>query len=111
MSKREMDKIVDKIVKDAKDKLGIEQPAKCGKCGFVIFGVTVLAGLIAIILYIKSKQDEDIEEYYEYFDDDLDDDEDNMYDDLDDDLDDDVEYLEIKNSDDGDDFDFDNDEE
>jgi len=30
MSKREMDKIVDKIVKDAKDKLGIEQPAKCG---------------------------------------------------------------------------------
>ncbi|OON92968.1 MAG: hypothetical protein ATN31_07420 [Candidatus Epulonipiscioides saccharophilum] len=94
MSKREMDKIVNQIVKDAKEKLTVTQQEKENKCGLIILSITVIAGLIAIVLYIKSKQDEDIEEYYEYFDDDDDDD---MYEDLSDDDDDDVEYLEIKN--------------
>ncbi|ONI44039.1 hypothetical protein AN641_08640 [Candidatus Epulonipiscioides gigas] len=99
MSKREMDK----IVKEVKDKLGAHPKEKnCSKYNFIFLGVTVLAGLIALVLYIKSKQDEDIEEYYEYFDDDLDDDDD-IYEDLSDDDDLDVEYLEIKDFEDNDD--------
>ncbi|OOB80264.1 MAG: hypothetical protein BEN19_05835 [Epulopiscium sp. Nuni2H_MBin003] len=94
MSKKDMDK----IVKEVKDRLGVVTPAerKCHRCGWIMLGVGVLVALLGLILYIKSKEDDDIEEYYEYFDEDLDDDD--MYDDADED----VEYLEIKNFEDED---------
>ncbi len=91
MNKREMDKIVQEV----KDRLGIAptREEKCNKCIWIALGVSVVVALVAVVLWIKSKEDEDIEEYYEYFDDELDDD---IYDEIADDSDDDVEYMELK---------------
>ncbi|MEG0153504.1 MAG: hypothetical protein RR744_10105 [Cellulosilyticaceae bacterium] len=58
------------------------------------FGIilAVVAGLVGLVLWLKSRNDEYIEEYYEYFDDDLEDEfEDDLYGE-----DDDVEYVAIK---------------
>lgn len=70
---------------------------KSNKGLWIGIGIAVVAALVGLILWIKSKNDEDIEEYYEYFDDEL---EDELEDDLygEDDLDD-VEYFQIKNFD------------
>ena len=57
--------------------------------------VAVVTALVGIVLWLKSRNDEYIEEYYEYFDDDLEEE-------LEDDLygkEDDVEYVAIKNFD------------
>ncbi len=90
MSKKEMDKIVQEV----KERLGVQQQQKCNKCIWLLLGGTVFVALVAVVLWLRSKEDEDIEEYYEYFDDELDDD-DELYSELTED-DDDVEYLEIK---------------
>lgn len=70
---------------------------KSNKGLWIGIGIAVIAALVGLILWIKSKNDEDIEEYYEYFDDEL---EDELEDDLygEDELDD-VEYFQIKNFD------------
>ncbi len=90
MSKKEMDK----IVLEVRERLGMQQQQqRCNKCIWLLLGGTVFVALVAVVLWLRSKEDEDIEEYYEYFDDELDDDED-IYGELTEDED--VEYLEIK---------------
>ncbi len=102
MNKKEMDKVVQEV----KERLGItpiKEKTCCQKAPWILLGITVLATLIAIVLWIKSKEDEDIEEYYEYFDDEFEEDDDDIYAELADEVDEDVEYLEIKNFEDADD--------
>ncbi|OON92660.1 MAG: hypothetical protein ATN34_01815 [Epulopiscium sp. Nele67-Bin002] len=91
MSKKEMDK----IVLEVKERLGMQhhEKEKCNKAIWLLLSGTVFVALVAVVLWLRSKEDEDIEEYYEYFDDELDDDDD-IYGELTEDED--VEYLEIK---------------
>ncbi|MGL4736325.1 MAG: hypothetical protein ACRCW2_02610 [Cellulosilyticaceae bacterium] len=92
MSKKKLDR----MIKEVKHMYG-KKNQKSNTGLWIGIGIAVIAALVGLILWIKSKNDEDIEEYYEYFDDEL---EDELEDDLygEDDLDD-VEYFQIKNFD------------
>ncbi len=95
MSKREKDKLIQEI----KERMGIA-PQKEDKCLCflgILLGV-LIAVTIGLILWLRSKELEDIEEYYEYFDDEVL--KDDIYGEEDLDFDDEeVEYLEITNFD------------
>lgn len=91
MSKRE----INKIIKEVRRKMSKKNNTNKGL--WIGIGIAVIAGLIGLVLWLKSKNDEYIEEYYEYFDDEL---EDELEDDLYGDDDDDVEYVAIKDFDD-----------
>lgn len=83
----------------------VKRSMSCNKCGrsnkhksnkglWIGLAIGVVTALVGLVLWLRSKNDEDIEEYYEYFDDEV---EDELEEDLYGDEEDDVEYLEIKN--------------
>ncbi len=65
---------------------------KSNKGLWIGIGIAIVAALVGLVLWLKSKNDEYIEEYYEYFDDDLTDDEEDLYNEDEDD----IAYVEIK---------------
>ncbi len=71
--------------------------------GAIIAVFSVVAVLIGIVIWVAQKREKDLEEHYEYFDDEFDDLDENydefdesIYDDEDDDITSDVEYVNIK---------------
>ena len=84
-----------KKVKEVKKRMCCRKKDKSNRGLWFGIIVAVVTALVGIVLWLKSRNDEYIEEYYEYFDDDLEEE-------LEDDLygkDDDVEYVAIKNFD------------
>ena len=68
------------------------------KCAWFVIGTSVIAILIALIIWVAKKREKDLEEHYEYFDDDFDELDEN-FDDFDESIYDDeeqVEYVKIK---------------
>lgn len=72
------------------------------RCGLVVAAISVVAVLVGIIIWISKKREKDLEEQYEYFDDDFDeldedydDFDDSIYDDEDED-DEQIEYVKIQ---------------
>lgn len=70
------------------------------RCVWFVIGASVIAVLIALIIWIAKKREKDLEEHYEYFDDDFDELDDNfdefdesIYDDEDEEQ---IEYVKIK---------------
>lgn len=103
MSKKELDK----AIKEVKKRMArYNEPQRSNKGLMIGLGLAVIAALVGLVLWIRSKNDEDIEEYYEYFDDEMEEEfDEDLYgnEDLEDlqaldgvDEDNDVEYVEIK---------------
>lgn len=102
MSKKELDK----IIKEVRGRMSYQEPQKSNKGWIIGLGIAVVAALVGLVLWLRSKNDEDIEEYYEYFDDEMEDEleDDDLYGigealDSEDDEDDEEEvgYVQIKN--------------
>ncbi|MGL6174804.1 MAG: hypothetical protein ACRC1P_09405 [Cellulosilyticaceae bacterium] len=99
MSKKELEK----IIKEVKSRMNYKEPQKSNKGWIIGIGVAVIAALIGLVLWIRTKNDEDIEEYYEYFDDEMEDEleDDELYgllqEDEDDEDEEDIGYVSIKN--------------
>lgn len=85
-----------KEVKKSMSCCRFKKKTKSYKGLWIGLAMGVVAALIGLVLWLRSKNEEDIEEYYEYFDDELDDElEDDLY--AEEDSDEDVEYVKIKN--------------
>lgn len=69
------------------------------KCAWFVIGTSVIAVLIALIIWVAKKREKDLEEHYEYFDDDFDELDEN-FDEFDESIYDDeeeqIEYVKIK---------------
>lgn len=101
MSKKELEK----IIKEVKSRMNYKEPQKSNKGWIIGIGVAVIAALIGLVLWLRTKNDEDIEEYYEYFDDEMEDEleDDELYgllqeeDEEDEEEDENIGYVSIKN--------------
>jgi hypothetical protein len=75
----------------------------CNKCHkkehshlglWVGIAVAIVAGVVGVVLWLRSKKEDDLDEYYQYFEDELDEEvEDDLYGEDEED----VEYVELKN--------------
>lgn len=98
MNKKEFDK----AIKEVKKRMyQYKEPQKSNKGLMIGLGLAVIAALVGVVLWIRSKNDEDIEEYYEYFDDEMEEEleDEDLYgiEELEDEEDEEVEYVKIKN--------------
>jgi hypothetical protein len=87
---------LEKALEEVKAGMGFNQKQKqsSNKGLWIGLAVGVIATLVGLVLWLRSKNNEDIEEYYEYFDDEI---EDALEEDLYGEEEDDVEYVQIKN--------------
>lgn len=87
---------LEKALEEVKSGMGFNQikKQKSNKGLWIGLAIGVLATLVGLVLWLRSKNNEDIEEYYEYFDDEI---EDALEEDLYGEEDEDVEYVQIKN--------------
>ncbi|MEG0352247.1 MAG: hypothetical protein RR586_03195 [Cellulosilyticaceae bacterium] len=97
MSKKELNQ----AIKEVKKRMAkYNEPEKSNKGLLIGLGIVVITVLVGLVLWLRSKNDEDIEEYYEYFDDEMEEelDDSDLYG-TDEDSSDDVEYVQIKSFD------------
>lgn len=94
MSKKELNQ----AIKEVKKRMSkYNEPQKSNKGLLIGLGLLVITVLVGLVLWLRSKNDEDIEEYYEYFDDEMEEslDDSDLYGMDEEDLED-VEYVQIK---------------
>ena len=80
-------------IQEVKDLMKQE---KSKKCMWIVVAISVISILVAVIIWVANKKDKDLEEHYEYFDDEYDDEYEDFDENIYEDDKDEIEYVKIK---------------